>query len=107
MSRDGVGVSAEFASLSAARRARDRLARAGFARNSIDLDRHGDGYAVHLSTREENRVRAARILDGEPVTDVLRRGGGRAADAVAGNRAISLGLAALAGFVLYGLSNRR
>ena len=107
MSRDGTGVSAEFASLNAARRARDRLARAGFARNSIDIERHGDGYAVHLSTREENRARAARLLDSEPVTEVLRRGGGAAADAVASHRGISLFLAVLAGFALFGLTNRR
>ena len=107
MSRDGIGVSAEFASLNAARRARDRLARAGFARNSIDLYREGDAYAVHLSTREENRARAARILDGEPVADRLLRGGGAAADAVATHRGISLLLAGLAGFALFSLAKRR
>lgn len=106
MIHDGA-VSATFPNHGAARAAKDRLVRAGFARNSIDIDRRGDGFEVWISTRDENRERVERILNGSAVADDLRRAGSATMDAFNGNRALALGLAALAGFALYGLTQRR
>jgi hypothetical protein len=100
-------ISAVFPSLRAARSARERLSRAGFARNSIDIDRDDDAFVVSIATRDENRARAERILDAHPVASDLREAGSRAVEALQGNRPLALGLAALAGFALYGLTNRR
>ena len=98
--------SAVFPSLRAARSARERLSRAGFARNSVDIDRDDDAFVVSITTREENRDRAARILEGHPVASDLREAGARAVEAFQGNRPLALGLAALAGFALYSLTSR-
>ncbi|WP_336489916.1 hypothetical protein [Methylobacterium nigriterrae] len=99
--------SAVFPSLRAARSARNRLARAGFARNSIEIERDGDAFAVSIATREENRDRAERILTGSPLGHEVREAGERALDSVRSSRPLALGLAALAGFALYRLTNRR
>ena len=99
--------SVTFPSLKAARSARDRLARAGFARNSIDIDRHGEVFEVSINTREENRARAERILTGSPLGNDLRQAGEQAAGFVQANRSLALGLAALMGFALYRLTSRR
>lgn len=107
MSQDTVGVHADFTSRAAAHAAKDRLVRAGFARNSIEIDRHGDTYVVHLPTQEANRRRAARILKGHALVESAQRTGWAAADTLGSNRLLTLGLAALAGFALYGLTNRR
>ena len=80
-------VSMTFPSLDAARSARGRLARAGFARNSIDIERRGDEFVVFITTREENRARAERILNGSPLVNDLRQASGRALDVFYGNRA--------------------
>lgn len=100
-------VSSTFPTHAAARAAKDRLVRAGFARNSIDIDRDGDAFEVRISTREENRARVERVLKRSPLADDLRRTGAAALDGLSGNRALALGLAALAGFALYGLTQRR
>lgn len=107
MAQDTVGVEADFKSLEAARAAKDRLVRAGFARNSIDIDREGDTFIVHLPTQEANRQRAARILRGRAMIESAKSTGWAAADTVGSNRLLTLGLAALAGFALYGLTSRR
>lgn len=104
---DSVVASVPFPSLRLARAARDRLARAGFARNSIDIIRHDDDFSVAINTRPENKARAERILTGSPLADDLRRTGESVTAAVNGNRGLALGLAALAGFALYGLTRRR
>jgi len=104
---DTRSVSASFPTLDAARSARRRLARAGFARNSIDIDRRQDGFEVAIRTREENRDRAARILSGQSMPRNLREAAEGARHFVEENTAVSLGLAALAGFVLFGLTRRR
>ncbi|KQP34562.1 hypothetical protein ASG60_02985 [Methylobacterium sp. Leaf469] len=104
---DSVLASVAFPSLNQARSARDRLARAGFARNSIDIIRHDDDFSVAINTRPENKARAERILTGSPLADDLRRAGDSVATAVNGNRGLALGLAALAGFALFGLTRRR
>lgn len=104
---DSTLASVTFPSLKAARSARDRLARAGFARNSIDIDRQGEVFEVSINTREENRDRAERILTGSPLGNDLRHAGERTADFVQGNRSLALGLAALAGFALFSMTSRR
>ncbi len=104
---DSMLASATFPSLKAARSARERLARAGFARNSIEIDRHADAFEVSINTREENRGRAERILTGSPLGNDFRQVGEQAADFVQANQPLALGLAALAGFALFSLTNRR
>lgn len=104
---DSTLASVTFPSLKAARSARDRLARAGFARNSIYIDRQGDAFEVSINTREENRDRAERILTGSPLGNDLRHFGERAADFVQANRSLAFGLAALTGFAHFSLTNRR
>ena len=104
---DSMLASVTLPSLKAARSARDRLARVGFARNSIDIDRHGDVFEVSINTREENRDRAERILTGSPLGNDLRQAGEQAADLVQANQPLALGLAALAGFALFSLTNCR
>jgi hypothetical protein len=99
--------SVAFPSLKAARVVRDRLIRAGFARNSIDIERHGEEFEVSISTREENRARAERILSGSPLGNDLRAASTQALGAFHGNQLLALGLSALAGFALYSLMNRR
>ncbi|MCJ2094077.1 MULTISPECIES: hypothetical protein [unclassified Methylobacterium] len=99
--------SVTFPSLKAARSARTRLARAGFARNSIEIDRRGDAFEVSINTREENHARAERILTGSPLGNDLRQAGEQAADFVQGNRSLALGLAVLAGFAVFSLTSRR
>lgn len=104
---DSVIASVAFPSLGLARSARDRLARAGFARNSIDIIRHDEDFSVAINTRPENKARAERILTGSPLVDDLRRTGDSMVAAVNGNRGLALGLAALAGFALFALTRRR
>ena len=104
---DTTQASVTFPSLKAARSARQRLARAGFARNSIEIDRHGDAFEVSINTREENHARAERILAGSPLGNDLRQVGEQAADFVQTNRSLALGLAVLAGFAVFSLTNRR
>ncbi|MEN3212995.1 hypothetical protein PUR23_23660 [Methylorubrum populi] len=107
MAQDTVGIEADFASREAAHAAKARLVRAGFARNSIDIERDGDTYIVHLPTQEANRRRAERILKGRAIIESAKSTGWAAADTLGSNRLLTLGLAALAGFALYGLANRR
>ncbi|KQQ07688.1 hypothetical protein [Methylorubrum extorquens] len=104
---DSTLTSVAFPSLKTAQVVRDRLARAGFARNSIDIERHGEEFEVSITTREENRARAKRILSGSPLGNDLRLAGTQALNTFHANRALALGLAALAGVALYSLMNRR
>ena len=104
---DSTLASVAFPSLKAARSARDRLSRAGFARNSIDIERQGDEFEVSINIREENRDRVERILTGSPLADDLRQAGGQAVDLFHANRPFALGLAALAGVALFSLTKRR
>lgn len=100
-------VAVAFPNLRAARLARKRLVRAGFARNSVDIERHDDAFEVSISTREENRARARRILERPIAGEYVREAGVRAADTVSDNRLLLLGFAGLAGFLLYRLVNER
>lgn len=107
MSHDTVGIEADFATRDSAHAAKSRLVRAGFARNSIDIFRSGDGFVVRVPIREENRARAARLLKGTALVERAKHGGLAAADRVGSQPLLALALAGLAGFVLYGLTNRR
>ncbi|GJE62546.1 hypothetical protein [Methylobacterium trifolii] len=85
---------------------RERLSRAGFARNSIDIERVDDAFQVLINTREENRERAEQILGGSAIADDLQQAADRTVGAVKDNQFLALGLAAIAGFTLYLLTNR-
>ena len=104
---DSVLASVTVPSLKAARAARDRLSRAGFARNSVEIDRlDNDAFAVSIATRPENHARAEGILTGSPLGQDLREAGQTAMGHFHDNRGLALGLAALAGFALFGLMRR-
>lgn len=104
---DSVLATVTVPSLRAARAARERLSRAGFARNSVEIDRlDDDGFEVSIATRPENHARAERILSGSPLGNDLRAAGQVAANRLQDNRGLALGLAALAGFALFGLMRR-
>lgn len=104
---DSVLASVTVPSLRAARAARDRLSRAGFARNSVEIDRIDDeAFAVSIAIRPDNQARAERILNGSPLGNDLRDAGQAAMGRLQDNRGLALGLAALAGFALYGLMRR-
>jgi len=99
--------SALFPSLNAARSAKQRLVSAGYARNSIDIDRQGDGFAVLIHVRDEHRERAASLLARSPTVHSLHQAGDQAIGALQDNRLLALGLAGLAGFAVFALINRR
>lgn len=99
--------SARFPSLNAARSAKQRLVSGGFARNSIDIERQGDGFEVLIHVRDEHRDRAEGLLARSPSTHALYETGGQAATALQDNRWLALGLAGLAGFAMFGLLRRR
>lgn len=99
-------VTVVFPSHRAARLARKRLVRAGFARNSIHIHRDDDEFEVSISTRPENRNRATRILNRPIAQEYAREAGLQAVDTFNDNRMLFLGGAALAGFLLFGLLNR-
>lgn len=103
---DTTSLTAWFPSLEAARSARRRLVRAGFARNSIDLERVQDEFEVTISTREENRQRAEDALHGRFAIQDVRRAGETLRDFASDNRGVILGMAALAGLALFLLTNR-
>jgi hypothetical protein len=95
--------SAFFRSLNAARSAKQRLVSAGFARNSIDIDRQGDGFEVLIHVRDEHRERAEGLLARSPVLHSLHETGGQAVTAFQDNRLLALGLAGLAGIAVFSL----
>ncbi|GEP09041.1 hypothetical protein [Methylobacterium gnaphalii] len=104
---DTNSITASFPTLEAARSARKRLARAGFARNSIDIERRRDDFEVSIRTRDENRRRAEAILHRQSMPLDVGQVADGARSFVERNRGLSIGLAALAGFMLFGLTNRR
>ena len=98
--------SASFSSLDGARAARQRLVSAGFARNSIDIERHGNDFRVLINVSDEHRERAEDLLARSPVEHSLRRSGGRAMTVFHDNRLLALGMAGLAGFTAFRLLRR-
>jgi hypothetical protein len=99
--------SALFPSLDAARKAKARLVTGGFARNSIDIERRGDDFAVIIHVRDEHRALAVNLLGRSPVAHSLRESGGHALTAVRDNRLLALGLAGLAGLAVFSLLRRQ
>jgi hypothetical protein len=60
-----ITIEASAGSLEEAHEIVGRLTQAGFARNSMEVQRsEGDRFAVHLHTREPNRARAERAISG-------------------------------------------
>jgi hypothetical protein len=99
--------SALFPSLNAARSAKQRLVSGGFARNSVDIERQGDGFEVLIHVRDEHRARAEGLLAHSTSTHALYEKGSEAVGAFRDNRWLALGLAGLAGFAMFGLLRGR
>lgn len=99
--------SALFPSLNAAHAAKQRLVSVGFARNSVDIERQGEGFEVLIHVRDEHRERAEDLLARSPSAHALYETGGQAATALQDNRWLALGLAGLAGFAMFSLLRRR
>lgn len=95
-----------FPTLNAARSAKQRLVSAGFARNSIDIERQGDAFEVLIHVRDEHRERAESLLARSPIAHSLHETGGQAVTTFQDNRLLALGLAGFAGFALFGLLRR-
>jgi uncharacterized protein YpuA (DUF1002 family) len=100
---------ATFPTREDAQQAIQRLSSAGFARNSIDLDRRQDGsweVTVHTSPRNTERVNQL-LRAPSPMYAVQRRSSG-AVESLIGNPLVLAGAAALAGTIIYSLlpSNR-
>ena len=97
------GATGEFKTAAAARAAVARLTRAGFHRADIDTWPRDGAYLVHVRSGEDDHADAVRAL--------RDRGAGlSSASGLTGQRDIDrllpLGLAALAGVVLYRLARR-
>jgi hypothetical protein len=53
--------------LDGAQAARQQLASAGFTRDSIDIERQGDGFRLFINVRDKQRERAETLLARSPV----------------------------------------
>lgn len=97
--------SGSFSSRKAADQAVQRLVTSGFARNSIELQRHprDEGYDVLVHTREENRHRVQHLIETSAPRYAIERGMKGAAQSVRSNPFLILGAGVLAGLALYGL----
>lgn len=98
------GATAEFASPATAKAAVARLMRAGFHRADIDTWPRDGAYLVHVKSGEDDYADAVRALRGhsQRLSDLGSTIAPRDMD-----RFLPLGLAALAGVVMYGLAKRR
>ncbi len=108
MAQNTTVVWASFPSHEAAEKIRDRLTANGFARNSIEIYRQGDGdgcdVAVHTS--EKNLPRVESLLHTSAPVYALRQFGSGAVRTVATNPFVIGGGIALAGLILYSLLPR-
>ncbi|MCJ2007300.1 hypothetical protein [Methylobacterium sp. J-092] len=95
-------LAANFGSLKGAQSARERLASAGFGRNSIDIVQHGDEFEVSVHTRPKNRSRARAALTNKTMSHLADRNG--LLSFIEGNMKVSLGVAVLAGMALHHLT---
>lgn len=100
-------VSATFSTLDAGRSARKRLARAGFARNSVDIERQRNGFEVSISVRPDNWDRAEQALNRSQTVAELGDAAVLAGRYAGDNRWLTLALAGMAGFLLFSLTTRR
>jgi hypothetical protein len=94
-----------FPSRKAADQAIHRLIASGFARNSIDLDRHEDdeGYDLTVHTREENLSRVEDLMYQSATAFTLQRAASGTLRAVKSNPILILGAGLLAGLAIYSL----
>jgi hypothetical protein len=94
-----------FPSRKAADQAVQRLVSSGFARNSIDLDRHEDdeGYDLTVHTREENLPRVEQIMHQSPTGFTLQRAASGTFQTVKSNPLLLLGAGVLVGLAVYSL----
>ena len=97
-----------FPTRKAADLAVQRLVASGFARNSIDLDRHpnDEGYDVTVHTRQENLERVERLIHMSPRLYAVETAASGAVGAAKAHPVIILGLGMLAGLVFYNLFAR-
>jgi hypothetical protein len=94
-----------FPSRKAADQAIQRLVSGGFARNSIELQRHGDdeGYDLAVHTRQRNLPRAESLIHASASGQVLKSGASGALQAAKSHPMLLLGAGVLAGFAIYSL----
>lgn len=110
MAKNTTLIWASFPSRDLADQAVHRLEHAGFARNSIDLDRREDGgWNVGVHTREQNLERVRDLLHSSNRLFALNQYGGGAADTLLRSPMFWAGAAALAGIAGLALlpKNRR
>jgi hypothetical protein len=110
LARNTTLVWASYESRNDADRAARRLERAGFARNSIDLDPRDDGgWNVGVHTSERNLEQVQKLLHSSDRMFALRRYGSGAVETLGGSTVFMLGGIALAGLAAYLLlpKNRR
>jgi hypothetical protein len=97
-----------FPSRKAADQAIQRLVASGFARNSIDLQRHEDdeGYDLEIHTRAENVKRVEQLLHASPTGYTVGRAMSGAVQTAKSYPYLLLGAGVLAGFLIYNLVPR-
>jgi hypothetical protein len=96
-----------FASRKEANLAVQRLLSSGFARNSIELNRHEDGgYDLEIRTRRENLRRAERLIHASEPLYVVRQTASGALETAKSYPLVLLGAGVLAGFLIYNLLPR-
>src|SRR3712207_1601976 len=108
MARKTTVVWASFPSREAAEQIKDRLIANGFARNSIELFRQGDGTGcdVAVHTSEPNVRRVERLLNASAAVYAMRTMSSGALKTVTSNPLVIAASLALAGVVLYSLLPR-
>jgi hypothetical protein len=95
--------SATFPSRKAADQAVHRLVSSGFARNSIDLRRHDEGYDLEVHTRRENLKRVEQLIHASAPMYAVREAASGAVQTAKSHPILLLGAGILAGFVIYNL----
>jgi hypothetical protein len=97
--------SGSFSSRKAADQAVQRLVTSGFARNSIELQRHPDdeGFEVLVHTREENLHRVQHLIESSAPAYAFERGVSGAVRSVRAHPFLILGAGVLAGLAIYSL----
>jgi hypothetical protein len=97
-----------FPSRREANQAVQRLVSAGFARNSIELNRHedDDGYDLAIHTRQENLRRAERLIHASVPLYAVRQTASGVVQTAKSYPLVLLGAGVLAGFLIYSLIPR-
>jgi len=97
-----------FPSRREANQAVQRLVSAGFARNSIELNRHedDDGYDLAIHTRQENLRRAERLIHASAPLHAVRQTASGVVQTAKSYPYVLLGAGVLAGFLIYSLIPR-